>query len=124
MVRVKRGVVSGLKHKKILRQSKGFYGARSRSYRVASQSVIKSLQYSYRDRKRKKRIFRRLWITRINAAARQRGIRYSILMMHLKRSSIDLNRKILSEIAILDNLAFSKLIDAVLSKNYLKLVEN
>lgn len=111
MTRVKRGVFSRARHKKILKQAKGYYGARSRVYRVAIQSVIKAGQYSYRDRRQKKRRFRSLWISRINAAVREKNLSYSSFMYGLKKSSIDINRKILSDIAIHDSIAFSKLIE-------------
>ncbi|CAL4318993.1 50S ribosomal protein L20 [Buchnera aphidicola] len=110
MTRVKRGVFSRARHKKILKKAKGYYGARSRVYRVAIQAVIKSGQYSYRDRRQKKRTFRNLWITRINAAVRESNLSYSSFIYGLKKSSININRKILSDIAIKDSIAFSKLI--------------
>ncbi|WP_343128696.1 50S ribosomal protein L20 [Buchnera aphidicola (Kurisakia onigurumii)] len=110
MARVKRGVTARARHKKVLKQAKGYYGARSRVYRVAKQAVIKAGQYAYRDRRQKKRSFRSLWITRINAAARLNKISYSSFMLGLKVSSISINRKILSEIAIMDKNAFSILV--------------
>ncbi|VFP79575.1 50S ribosomal protein L20 [Candidatus Erwinia haradaeae] len=110
MARVKRGVISRTRHKKILNQAKGYYGARSRVYRVACQAVIKAGQYAYRDRRQRKRYFRRLWITRINAAARSYGISYSLFMNGLKRASINIDRKVLSDIAVFDSTVFSKLI--------------
>ncbi|CAL4319035.1 50S ribosomal protein L20 [Buchnera aphidicola] len=110
MTRVKRGVFARSRHKKILKKAKGYYGARSRAYRVAIQAVIKAGQYSYRDRRQKKRIFRSLWITRINAAVREKNLSYSSFICGLKKSSIFINRKILSDIAIHDSSAFSKLI--------------
>lgn len=103
MPRGKNSVVSHARHKKILKQSKGYYGARSRSYRVATQAVIKSGQYSYRDRRQKKRQFRKLWIIRINAALHKHGISYSRFMYELKKSSIIINRKILSDIALMND---------------------
>jgi large subunit ribosomal protein L20 len=109
MARVKRGVVSHKRHKKILKQAKGYYGARSRSYRVAFQAVIKAGQYAYRDRRQRKRQFRRLWISRINAAARIHGISYSRFMSALRMSSIEIDRKMLADIAVFDKAAFSKL---------------
>ncbi|CAL4042412.1 50S ribosomal protein L20 [Buchnera aphidicola] len=111
MARIKRGVVARARHKKILKQAKGYYGARSRVYRVANQAVIKAAQYSYRDRRQRKRLFRRLWISRINAAVRQNAISYSKFMYGLKKSDINIDRKILSEIAIFDSNAFSVLIE-------------
>lgn len=111
MARVKRGVVAQARHKKILKKAKGYYGARSRTYRVAFQAVIKAGQYAYRDRRQKKRQFRRLWISRINAAARQNNISYNCLMSGLKKVSININRKILADIAVFDKKAFSILTD-------------
>ena len=114
MPRVKRGVVARAKHKKVLKQAKGYYGARSRVFRVAKQAVIKSLQYAYRDRRNKKRVFRRLWIARISAATREYGVSYSRFMNALNKANIDLNRKVLSEMAIHDKVEFKKLIDKVM----------
>lgn len=113
MARVKRGVIAHARHKKIIKQAKGYYGARSRVYRVAFQSVIKAGQYAYRDRRQKKRQFRQLWIARINAAARQNGISYSCFISRLKKASIDINRKILADIAVFDNIAFTNLVNKV-----------
>ncbi|QJC35189.1 50S ribosomal protein L20 [Enterobacteriaceae endosymbiont of Donacia proxima] len=110
MVRVKRGITTKTRHKKIIKQAKGYYGARSRSYRSAFQAVIKSGQYAYRDRKQKKRKFRQLWIIKINAAARQKNISYSSLIHKLKKNNININRKILANIALSDNLTFNKLL--------------
>ena len=115
MPRVKRGVVARAKHKKILKQAKGFRGARSRVFRVAKQAVIKSLQYAYRDRRNKKRFFRRLWIARINAASRAHGLSYSRFMNGLKQANIDLDRKALADIAVNDQSAFKALVDRVSS---------
>jgi large subunit ribosomal protein L20 len=109
MARVKRGVVARAKHKKVLKKASGYYGARSRVYRVAKQAVIKAAQYSYRDRKQRKRQFRRLWIVRINAAARINGLSYSKLIDGLKKSNIDVDRKMLAEIAVFDPNAFATL---------------
>lgn len=111
MARVKRGVVARTRHKKILKQAKGYYGARSRVYRVALQAVIKAGQYAYRDRRQKKRQFRQLWIARINAAARQGGISYSRFINGLKKASIEIDRKILADIAVFDKVAFAALAD-------------
>lgn len=111
MARVKRGVVSNARNKKIIKKSKGYYGARSRVYRVAFQAVIKAGQYAYRDRRNKKREFRKLWMVRINAAARQNGLSYSKFINGLKNASIIINRKILSDIAIFDKVAFTSLVD-------------
>ena len=109
MPRVKRGVTARAKHKKILKQAKGYYGARSRVYRVAKQAVIKALQYAYRDRRQKKRQFRALWIVRINAAARRFGLSYSRFMNGLKKADIALDRKVLADIAVNDPQAFEVL---------------
>ncbi|MCW5197319.1 50S ribosomal protein L20 [Buchnera aphidicola] len=110
MVRIKRGVIAHARHKKILKQAKGYYGARSRVYRVAYQAVIKSGQYAYRDRRQKKRQLRRLWISRINAAVRKSNITYSIFMYGLKKLNIIINRKCLSNIAFCDRDTFNLLI--------------
>ncbi|HBC58199.1 MAG TPA: 50S ribosomal protein L20 [Gammaproteobacteria bacterium] len=109
MARVKRGVVARRRHKKVLKQAKGYQGARSRVYRVANQAVIKAGQYAYRDRRQRKRQFRRLWITRINAAARQCGLSYSRFMHGLKLESIELDRKVLADLAVYDKTTFSAL---------------
>ena len=106
MARVKRGVVAKARHKKVLRQAKGYYGARSRTFKVAKQAVIKAGQYAYRDRRQRKRQFRALWITRINAAARQHGLSYSRLMNGLKRADVQVDRKVLADIAVHDSEAF------------------
>lgn len=111
MPRVKRGVTSRAKHKKVLKRAKGYRGARSRVYRVAKQAVIKSGQYAYRDRRVKKRKFRSLWITRINAAARQFGLSYSKLMHGLQLAGIELDRKVLADIAVNDPDTFSLLVE-------------
>ena len=107
MARVKRGVTARKKHKKVLKQAKGYYGARSRVYRVAKQAVIKAGQYAYRDRKQKKRQFRALWIVRINAAARICGLSYSQLINGLKKANIDIDRKMLAEMALFDEAGFA-----------------
>jgi large subunit ribosomal protein L20 len=112
MPRVKRGVTARAKHKKILKQAKGYRGARSRVFRVAKQAVIKSLQYAYRDRRNRKRVFRRLWVARINAAARNNGMSYSRFMHGLKLAGVDLNRKMLSEIAVYHKTDFTKLVES------------
>lgn len=109
MPRVKRGVTAKAKHKKVLKQAKGYYGARSRVYRVAKQAVIKAGQYAYRDRKQRKRQFRQLWIARINAAARECGLSYSRFINGLKKASIDLDRKVLADLAVTDKEAFAEL---------------
>lgn len=112
MARVKRGVVAKARHKKILRRAKGYYGARSRTYKVAKQAVIKAGQYAYRDRRQRKRRFRALWITRINAAARQHGLSYSRLVNGLKRAEIQVDRKVLADIAVHDPEAFGAIAKA------------
>ena len=109
MPRVKRGVVAHRRHKKILDQAKGYYGARSRVFRVAKQAVIKAAQYAYRDRKQRKRQFRQLWITRINAEARNNELSYSLLINGLKRAKIEIDRKMLAEMAVFDKPAFKAL---------------
>nr|YP_009496946.1 ribosomal protein L20 [Rhizosolenia fallax]YP_009497013.1 ribosomal protein L20 [Rhizosolenia fallax]AWT39659.1 ribosomal protein L20 [Rhizosolenia fallax]AWT39726.1 ribosomal protein L20 [Rhizosolenia fallax] len=111
MVRIKRGNIARKRRKKILQLAKGYRGAHSRLFRVANQQVMKALRYSYVGRKQKKRTFRKLWITRINAASKLNGLSYSQVIHNFKKSNIDLNRKILSQIAILDNPTFNKLVD-------------
>ena len=111
MARVKRGVTAHARHKKILKAAKGYYGARSRTYRVAVQAVTKAGQYAFRDRRQKKRVFRKLWIVRINAAARMNGLSYSKFVCGLKKASIELDRKILSNIAVCDKATFSVLVE-------------
>ncbi len=111
MVRVKRGNVARKRRKKVLSLASGYRGAHSVLFRVANQQVMKALRYSYIGRKQKKRIFRRIWISRINAASRVNGISYSQLINKFKKSNIDLNRKMLSQIAILDASTFKSLID-------------
>ena len=109
MARVKRGVVAGRRHKKILKKAKGYFNARRKVFRAAKQAVIKAGQYAYRDRRQKKREFRALWIARINAAVRELGMSYSVFMNGLKKASIDIDRKVLSDLAIHDKAAFSKI---------------
>ncbi len=111
MPRVKRGVTARASHKKILKQAKGYRGARSRVFRVAKQAVTKAGQYAYRDRKTKKRTFRRLWIARINAAARANDITYSRLMQGLKIAEIQIDRKMLADLAYSDDAAFVAIVD-------------
>ena len=113
MPRVKRGVVAGRRHKKVLKQAKGYYGARSRVYRVAKQAVIKAGQYAYRDRKVKKRDFRRLWIMRINAAARLHEMTYSQFINGLKKAQIEIDRKILADLAVMNPEAFAQIANQV-----------
>ena len=110
MVRVKRGNVAKRRRKKVLLLAKGYRGAHSRLFRVANQQVMKALKYSYVGRKQKKRTFRKLWIARINAASKINGLSYSRLIHNFKESNIDLNRKMLSQIAILDSQTFNKLV--------------
>ena len=109
MARVKRGVTARRRHKKILSRAKGYYNARRKVYRVAKQAVIKALQYSYIGRKQKKRQFRALWIVRINAGARQYGLSYSRMMNGLKKAGIEVDRKVLADIAVHDIKAFGAL---------------
>jgi len=109
MARVKRGVQARRRHRKVLKMAKGYYGARSRVYRVAVQAVIRAGQYSYRDRKQRKRQFRRLWIVRINAGARLHGLSYSRMIDGLKKASIEIDRKVLADLAMRDELAFGVL---------------
>ena len=111
MARVKRGVQARRRHKKVLARAKGYYGARSRVYRVAVQAVMKAGQYAYRDRRAKKRTFRQLWIARINAASRQNGLSYSRFINGLKKTSVEIDRKILADIAVYDQVAFAALVE-------------
>ena len=110
MVRVKRGNVARKRRKKILQLAKGYRGAHSRLFRVANQQVMKALRYSYIGRKQKKRMFRKIWITRINAASRVNGVTYSRLIHNFKKSNITLNRKMLAQIAVLDSMTFNELV--------------
>ena len=109
MPRVKRGVTARARHKKVLKQAKGFRGRRGNVYRVAKQAVMKAGQYAYRDRRQKKRVFRALWIARINAAARELGMTYSVLMNGLKKAEIEVDRKVLADLAVADKAAFAKI---------------
>ncbi len=111
MARVKRGVVARRRHKKMLKQAKGYYGARSRIFRVAKQAVIKAGQYAYRDRRQRKRQFRSLWIARINAASRANGLSYSRLIAGLRKANIELDRKVLADLAVHDKVAFSTIVE-------------
>jgi large subunit ribosomal protein L20 len=111
MPRVKRGVVAKRRHKKVLKQAKGYYGARSRIFRVAKQAVTKAGQYAYRDRRQRKRQFRSLWITRINAQSRANGLSYSRLINGLKKASIDLDRRVLADLAVHDKPAFTVIVE-------------
>ena len=109
MARVKRGMAAHRRHKKILKLAKGYFGRKSKLFKVANQQVMKSLTYAYRDRRTKKRNFRRLWITRINAAARLNGLSYSRFMNGLGKSGIVLDRKVLADIAVFDPAGFTAL---------------
>lgn len=111
MPRVKRGVTAKARHKKVMEKAKGYYGARSRVYRVAKQAVIKAAQYAYRDRRQRKRQFRALWVVRINAAARECGLSYSRFMHGLSQAEIELDRKVLADMAVNDKAAFAVLAD-------------
>ncbi|MCX8007429.1 MAG: 50S ribosomal protein L20 [Coriobacteriia bacterium] len=116
MPRVKRGVTAKKKRRTILERAKGYYGAKSRSYRAAKEQVQHSLQYQYRDRRNKKREIRRLWIARINAGARQNGLSYSAFINGLKRAEVELDRKVLSDLAVNDPAAFAKLVELAKEK--------
>ena len=107
MPRIKRGVTARARHKKVLKKAKGYYGARSRVYRVAKQAVTKAGQYAYRDRRQRKRQFRALWIVRINAAAHENGLSYSRLINGLKKAAIEIDRKVLADLAVQDKPAFT-----------------
>ena len=109
MPRVKRGTVARARHKKVLKQAKGFRGRRKNVYRVAKQAVMKAGQYAYRDRRQKKREFRALWIARINAAVRELGMTYSTFIAGLSKAEIDIDRKVLADLAVHDKAAFSKI---------------
>lgn len=111
MPRVKRGVTAKAKHKKILKAARGYYGARSRVFRVAKQAVIKASQYAYRDRKQRKRQFRALWIVRINAGVREHGLSYSRFMNGLLKAGIELDRKVLADMAMNDPQAFAHVVE-------------
>lgn len=111
MPRVKRGVTARARHKKVLKQAKGYRGRRKNVFRVAKQAVMKAGQYAYRDRRTKKRVFRKLWIARINAASRELGMTYSQFINGLKKASIDLDRKTLADIAVHDKEAFAAIVE-------------
>jgi large subunit ribosomal protein L20 len=113
MPRVKRGVTAHARHKKILKLAKGFRGRRKNVFRIAKQAVMKAGQYAYRDRRTRKRVFRQLWIARINAASRGLGLTYSKFMAGLKKANIDIDRKVLSDMAIRDPAGFSSIVDKV-----------
>ena len=107
MPRVKRGVTARARHKKVLSQAKGYRGRRKNVYRIAKQAVMKAGQYAYRDRRQRKRQFRTLWIARINAAARELGLTYSVFMNGLKKAAIEIDRKVLADLAVFDKPAFA-----------------
>ena len=113
MARVKGGMLSRAKHNRVLKMAKGYRGARSKQYRIAKQSVMRALTSAYRGRKEKKRQFRQLWIARINAACRMNGISYSKFMFGLKQNNVDINRKMLAELAVNDAAGFKALVDKV-----------
>jgi large subunit ribosomal protein L20 len=113
MSRVKGAVTTRKRHRKVLKLAKGYFGAKSKLFRIANQAVMRSLSYAYRDRKAKKRDFRRLWITRINAATRINGMSYSKFMNGLKVMQIDLNRKVLADMAMNDAGGFAQLVDKI-----------
>jgi len=117
MARVKRGVTAKARHKKVLSKAKGYYGARSKLYKTAKQAVIKAGQYAYRDRRQRKRQFRALWITRINAAARLNGMSYSRFISGLKKADIHINRKMLAELAVNDSDSFKRLAEMAKTAN-------
>jgi len=116
MPRVKHSVVSRRRHKKVLKLAKGYRGAKSKLYRVANEQVMKSLMYAYRDRRNRKRDFRKLWIARINAAARMNGISYSRFINGLKLAGVEINRKMLADMAVNDAQAFGKLVEVAKAK--------
>jgi len=109
MPRVKRGVTARARHKKVLAQAKGFRGRRKNVYRIAKEAVMKAGQYAYRDRRQRKRQFRALWIARINAASRECGLSYSVFMNGLKKAAIDIDRKVLADLAVFDKAAFARI---------------
>jgi len=115
MPRVKRGVTARARHKKVLSQAKGYTQRRKSVFRVAKEAVMKAGQYAYRDRRTKKRVFRSLWIARINAATREHGITYSAFIAGLKKAEIDMDRKVLADLAVLDKPAFAAIVDKVKS---------
>ncbi len=116
MPRAKSSVVSRKRHKKILKLAKGYRGSKSKLFRVANQQVMKSLMYAYRDRRARKRDFRRLWITRINAAARDNGMSYNRFINGLKNAGVDINRKVLADLAVNDSKAFGQLVEMAKSQ--------
>ena len=117
MTRVKRGTVKNRRHKKVLKEARGYTGSKSRTFKSAKQQLMKSMSYAYRDRKNNKRNFRKLWITRINAAARLNGLSYNEFINGLKKASVEINRKMLSDIAVSDPDAFRQLTDIAKKKS-------
>jgi large subunit ribosomal protein L20 len=117
MPRIKRGTVARKRRKKILKLAKGYYGAKSKLFRVANQQVMKSLMYAYRDRRQVKRDFRKLWIARINAAARIDGMSYSRFINGLKKADVQINRKVLADLAVNDKAAFARLVELARENN-------
>ena len=111
MPRVKRGVTARARHKKIIDLAKGYRGRRGNVFRIAKEAVMKAGQYAYRDRRTKKRVFRQLWIARINAAVREHGMTYSVFMNRLKKAAIEIDRKVLADLAVLDKPAFAQLVN-------------
>ncbi len=111
MPRARTGTVRRAKHKKVLKRAKGFWGLRSKSFRIAQQTLLNAADYEYRDRRDKKNDFRRLWIARINAAARQEGMSYSVFMSGLRKSGVEINRKVLADLAVQQPEAFRKLVE-------------
>ncbi|ACR01620.1 MULTISPECIES: 50S ribosomal protein L20 [Thauera] len=116
MPRVKRGVTARARHKKVLSQAKGYRGRRKNVYRIAKQAVMKAGQYAYRDRRQRKRQFRTLWIARINAAARELGLTYSVFMNGLKKAAIEIDRKVLADLAVFDKPAFAAIAEQARAK--------
>ncbi len=117
MPRTKRGSVARKRRKKVLKLAKGYYGSKSRLFRVANQQVMRSLSYAYRDRKQRKRDFRKLWIARINAAARTGGLSYSRFINGLKKADVQINRKVLADLAVNDKAAFARLVEVAKENN-------
>jgi large subunit ribosomal protein L20 len=113
MPRVKRGVTASARHKKVIDQAKGYRGRRGNVFRIAKEAVMKAGQYAYRDRRTKKRVFRSLWIARINAAVREFGMTYSVFMNGLKKASIEVDRKVLADLAVADKAAFARVAEQV-----------
>lgn len=113
MPRVKRGVTARARHKKILKLAKGYRGRRKNVYRIAKQAVMKAGQYAYRDRRQRKRLFRALWIARINAAVRELGMTYSVFMNGIRKAGVELDRKVLADLAVFDKTAFEKITNQV-----------